>query len=400
MGRHCFKDLNTNSNQYKQFVGPIKGEVFHYQDQLDDTKLDDLLIWGITREISEFSIQTGSVVMAAVGGKMCKITDIPTTANEVESIVRYIYGENGPAEIRGGADIDVSHEIKTEHNEFRRFRVNITGGRFAGSVGMQISIRALPEQPIAITDLNIEDEIVNNLRPSQGMILVTGPTGSGKSTLMASAIRNIIEQPDANEKVIEYSAPIEYVYDNVEKPSSLVFQTHAGFHLRPKGKSTENSSFSYCVRNALRRKPTIIVIGEARDKETIAASVEAALTGHLLFSTMHTKGVGATLRRAVLPFPEPTRESIAIDIMESVQMIVTQLLLPRVDGGQVACREYMVFNDEIRDSFLNEPINNWTHHSRELLSDEQVCGQSIMDSALKLVEQGEIENSTFQRLST
>ena len=392
--------LNVTSKPLNQCTVQFADDIFHYQDPLDGAKLDDLLSWGISRKVAEFSIQTGTVVMAEVEGKICPITNIPATVNEVESIVRYIYGENGPAEIRGGSDIDISHEIKISHNEFRRFRVNITGGRFAGSIGMQISIRVLPEQPIAIDELNIEDEIVRNLRPKQGMILITGPTGSGKSTLMASAIRNIIEQPHANEKVIEYSAPIEYVYDNVEKPSSLVFQTHAGVHLRPRGKTAENSTFSYCVRNALRRKPTIIIIGEARDKETIVASVEAALTGHLLYSTMHTKGVGATLRRAVLPFPESTREAIATDIIESIQMIVTQLLVPMVGGGRVACREFMVFNDEIRDSFLNQPINSWPQHSRELLSDSKVCGQSLTDSASKLLAQGEIAPAVYHQLST
>ena len=390
--------IKSNSSSY--FSRQYDGRTFTYQGQFDDSKLDELLIWGIARKISEFTIQTGSIIMADVGGKFRKITDIPTSANEVESLVRYIYGENGPAEIRGGSDIDISHEIKTSNNEIRRFRVNVTGGRFAGSLGMQISIRVLPEQPIPIADLNIEKDIVKNFRPSQGMILITGPTGSGKSTLMASAIRNIIEQPNANEKVIEYSSPIEYIYDNVEKPSSSVFQTHAGIHLRPRGKTRENSTFSYCVRNALRRKPTIIVIGEARDRETIEASVEAALTGHLLFSTMHTKGVGATLRRAVLPFPESTRESIATDIMESIQMIITQILVPKLGGGQIACREFMVFNDEIRDSFLNEPISNWTHHSRKLLLDDKQCGQSMMTSAFKLYEQGLIKKTTYQRMST
>src|SRR3546814_4810216 len=138
------------------------------------------------------------------------------------------------------------------------------------------------------------------------MILVTGPTGSGKSTLLSAAIRSLVEDENANEKVLEYSAPVEYVYDRVSMPSSVVFQTEVGRHLRPKDAHDEGSLFAYAVRNALRRKPTIILIGEARDRATIQASVEAALTGHLLFTTMHTIGVGETLRRAVTPFPDRT----------------------------------------------------------------------------------------------
>src|SRR5690606_26921321 len=126
-------------------------------------------------------------------------------------------------------------------------------------------------QPIELEKLGIEPAIVANVRPPQGLNLITGPTGSGKSTLLSSIVRYICENPDADEKIIEYSRPIEYVYDGLNFPASFVFQSEIGKHLRPKDErgGGEDSEWAYAVRNALRRAPDIILLGEARDRATI-----------------------------------------------------------------------------------------------------------------------------------
>lgn len=381
------------------FAGQHDGSVFNAMGHFDHTKLDDLLIWATDKKASDITIQTNLEVMADIGGGIHRITDVKTSKADVDGIVRYIYGENGPAEILGGGDLDPSHEIRIKGVGMKRYRVNVTGGRIPGGEGMQITLRTLPENPIHISKLGIEEDITKNFRPEQGLILVTGPTGSGKSTLLSSGLRMLVENPDGNEKVLEYSSPIEYVYDGIVMPSSLVFQTHAGVHLRPRGEETEESIFALCVRNALRRKPTIIVIGEARDKATIEATTEAALTGHLVFSTMHTIGVGPTLRRAVMPFPESTRAAMAIDIMESLRMIVTQLLIPKKGGGKVGCREYMVFDEGTRESFLRENIDTWPRHARKLLASQAAVGKTMIDSSLDLLKQDLITEETFERVA-
>ena len=270
-----------------------------------------------------------------------------------------------------------------------------------GGKGVQITIRALPSTPIEIDKLGIEPGIVKNVRPEQGLILVTGPTGSGKSTMLSSVIRMLVERQDGNEKVLEYSAPIEYVYDGIAMPSSIVHQTHAGRDLRPRGVEggDERSIFAYCVRNALRRKPTIIVIGEARDRATIEAVVEAGLTGHLVFSTMHTIGVAETLRRAVMPFPDDARRSMAVDIMESLRMVVSQLLLPKIGGGKVGCREFMVFGREVREEFLKEEVDRWPRLARRLLAEERAVGRTMSKSALDLLGRGLIDEATYERVA-
>lgn len=382
------------------FAGHHDGSVFPVQSHFGPDEFDEMLKWAAQHKASDVTLQPDIPIMADIGGRICPITPRRLTSAEIESIVRYVYGENGPAEIASGFDLDPSHEIRERGFGMRRYRVNVTGGRMIGGKGMQMTIRSLPGAPIPIETLGIEKDIIDNFRPEQGMILVTGPTGSGKSTLLSSGIRMLVERPDGNEKVLEYSAPIEYVYDGVEMPSSLVFQTHAGRDLRPRGEDKdERSIFAYSVRNALRRKPTIIVIGEARDKATIEASVEAALTGHLLFSTMHTIGVGETLRRAVMPFPDDTRRSMAVDIMESLRMIVTQLLIPKVGGGKVACREYMVFGREIREAFLRENIDNWPRLARRLLAEERALGRTMAQAALELLYKGLIDEKVYERVA-
>ncbi len=381
-----------------QFSQGHDGSVFEYDGRLGENEFDDLLVWCSDKGASDITIQSNLQVIAEIGGNMIRVTAKALRTPEVEDIVRYVYGENGPAEVKSGHDLDPAHEIKIPGRGRMRFRVNITGGRTIGQDGMQITVRTLPEIPMHIDDLGVEQDIIDNFRPAQGMVLITGPTGSGKSTLLSSGIRMILEREDGHEKLLEYSKPVEFVYDKINMPTSVCFQTDVGRHLRPKGSASgdEESEFAYCVRNALRRKPTIILIGEARDKATIQASVEAALTGHLLYSTMHTIGVAETLRRAVMPFPGDERRSIAVDIMETMRMIVTQILLPRVGGGKVACREYMIFDDDVRETMLNAEIDDWPKVARRLLTERSCTGRSMHDAAAELHKNGMISDGTFR----
>ena len=383
------------------FSRGYSGGIFEFDGRMGEDTFDEMLLWCSRNKASEITVQSDLPVIAEIGGKIIKITSRSIKVPEVEGVVRYIYGENGPAEIKSGFDLDPSHEIKVSGGGRLRFRVNITGGRSIGGDGIQLSIRTLPEIPLDIRDLGVEQDIIDNFRPQKGMVLVTGPTGSGKSTLLSSGIRMILEQEDANEKMVEFSKPIEFVYDKVEMPSSTVFQSEVGSHLRPRGGSShdEEGEFGYCVRNALRRKPTIILIGESRDKATIQASVEAALTGHVLYSTMHTIGVAETLRRAVMPFPGDERRAMAIDILDTLRMVVTQILLPREGGGMVGCREYLVFDDDVRLRLIEIDVDDWPKEIRNILEEGNCMGSSMADSARKLLDKGEISEERYRYLS-
>ena len=221
-----------------------------------------------------------------------------------------------------------------------------------------------------------------------------GPTGSGKSTLLSGMVRWRCEQPDANEKVLEFSSPIEYVYDGLDFPSSFVSQTGVGTHLINHEERSEGSAWSYCIRNSLRRKPSTIILGEARDRHTIEGCIQAALSGHLTISTLHTIGVPETFRRLVMPFPAAERATISVDLMQVLNLVVTQLLLRRVGGGKVAIREYMLFDAGVRRALEDVPPDNWPKMLRQMLSSGQtpqgrpVIGQAMDKAARALHAEG------------
>lgn len=389
--------VNDGSNP---FAGRHDGEQFELGSYLGPDEFDDMLKWAASKKAADTRIVADQPVICDIGGKFIKITKRVISPAEVETIVRYIYGENGVGEVIAGSPLDPAHEIRIPGIGVKRFRVNITGGRIIGGKGMLLVIRDLPSQPIDYRLLNLEKDLLAAMRPEQGLIIFTGPTGSGKSTTMSSILRKRVEEPDANEMVIEYSAPIEYVFDGIDMPSSMVFQSHAGKDIRPRGDDqSQEAIFAYCVRNAMRQKPTIIVIGEARDKATIEGVLEASLTGHLVFSTMHTIGVGETLRRMVMPFPDESRRSIAIDIMESLRVICTQLLLDKVGGGKVGCREFMVFTRDVREEFLRHDIDQWPKIARLILAEKRATGQTMADAALRLLEDDLISEKTYERVA-
>ena len=183
--------------------------------------------------------------------------------------------------------------------------------------------------------------------------------GSGKSTLLASIIRELVEREDSHRKVLTYEAPIEFVYDMLNKPTAIISQAEIPRHL---------PSFAAGVRNALRRSPGLILVGESRDTETISASIEAALTGHPVYTTLHSNGVPETIRRLVASFPADERVGRIIDILETVRLVIWQKLVPTVDGKRVALREYLVFDEHVRDELISAPADQIIQRTRELFT--------------------------------
>jgi defect-in-organelle-trafficking protein DotB len=176
--------------------------------------------------------------------------------------------------------------------------------------------------------------------------------------LLASIIRDLVERDDSNRKVLTYESPIEFVYDEIPMKSAVVSQSEVPRHI---------PSFDAGMRNALRRKPRAILVGEARDKETISAVIEAAVTGHPVYTTLHTNGVAETIRRLVMTFPAEERAGRTIDIIETIRLVVWQTLVPSVDGKRVALREYLVFDEKVRDALLDTDPVMVTAKVRELL---------------------------------
>ena len=198
----------------------------------------------------------------------------------------------------------------------------------------------------------------------------------------------LLERPGGCGKMLTYEAPIEYVYDSINSPRSLVSQTEIPRHL---------PSFSHGIRNALRRKPEVILVGEARDRETISAAIEAAQTGHAVYTTTHTLGVANTVSRMLSTYDISEREERAVALMETLRLIVTQALVPRVGGGRCGVREWMQFPDDVREKLMDMHFTKWPNEIQRMLPQ---FGRSMQKSAEAAFEDGLIDRRSYLLLSS
>jgi defect-in-organelle-trafficking protein DotB len=347
--------------------------------------LPSFVKWAKEMKASDINIQTDEQIMCEIQGRLYRVTNRRLSHSEVTEIVTKLYeSDSAIARLNSGEDVDMAWTVKVDRNTSLRFRVNVTAMLVSGLTGFQITIRTIDARAPLLEELGVPQPIIDNLSHKQGLIMVVGATGSGKSTFLASSLDWRIRQPNANIKVLTYEAPIEFVYDEIEKPSSLVSQTEIGKHL---------PSFSAGVRNALRRKPAVIVMGEMRDKETIAEGIIASMTGHLVYGTLHASGVPDSIRRMINMFEPGERNGKALDILSALKMVVAQQLLKTKDGKRVAIREYLVFNERILDSLLDAPLDAITYECRKILLKE---GQTFLQDATNKYNEGIIDEAELE----
>ncbi|MGL5742421.1 MAG: Dot/Icm type IV secretion system ATPase DotB [Legionella sp.] len=333
---------------------------------------------------SDITIQTGEPIYAEVYGKLFRITNRRLSNTELGDLINTIYGPNATTQLLSGKDIDTHYEFRPNRGVRYRYRVNGTACLVEGHDAIQITLRTIPTTPPRLETMNLPDNVLEAVAPQEGIVFITGATGSGKSTLLASIIRDLIEKEDSHRKVLTYESPIEFVYDEIETISSVVSQSEIPRHL---------PSFADGVRNALRRKPRLIMVGECRDAETISAALEAALTGHPVYTTLHTSGVAETMRRLVTSFSGEERLGRTIDILETIRLCIWQKLVPTVDDKRVALREYLVFDEEVRDILLEADPNDVTSATRKLVRQR---GQLMTWDAKTKFEQGIISERVYK----
>jgi defect-in-organelle-trafficking protein DotB len=356
-------------------------------DRFRAEHVDDYLLWCVNKGASDITIQTDRPGYNDISGVLYPATYRPIDAADMNVFIVKIYGPDAAARLASGTDLDVSYEIRPDRYTRIRFRVNITAVLSKGRDAVQITMRSLPTEPPTMEALSIEQEIIDNWAPRQGMVVITGPTGSGKSTLLSAGNRMLLERVHGCGKMLTYESPIEYTYDTIKSPRSLVSQTEIPKHL---------PDFAAGVRNALRRKPEIILVGEARDKETISAAIEAAQTGHAVYTTTHTTGVSSTVRRMITTFDTTERNERAFALMETLRLIVTQALVPKIGGGRMGLREWMMFPANVREKLLDMEFDDWTNEIQRMIP---AYGQTMMKSATDAFEAGLIEKRHYLALT-
>lgn len=346
--------------------------------------VNDIFIHCVKLGASDVTLQTGEPIIAEIYGRLVKVTRRRLSNVEVGEVLNAMYGPNATTVIMSGKDIDTHYEIRPNRSERYRFRINGTGCQVEGHDGIQITARTIPTDPPKLSSMGLPQVLIDAITPEQGVVYVTGATGSGKSTLLASIIRSITEDAESNRKILTYEAPIEFVFDNVEKISSVVSQSEIPRHL---------PSFAAGVRNALRRKPRLILVGEARDPETIGAVMEAAMTGHPVYTTLHSNSVSETIRRLVVTFPAEERQGRTIDIIETVRLVISQRLVPTVEGKRVALREYLIFDEKVRDILLEIDILDITKTVRKLVREK---GHTMEQDANEKLKAGLITERQYR----
>ncbi len=305
-----------------------------------DIHMEELLQATIDEGGSDLHIRAYMPPKLRVHGELLPLSDEPLSEEESAALVREIADDEQMAELEknGGADFALAHPDGT------RFRVSIFKERKRYSA----VLRQIPNTLMTMEQLGLPPVVKELLFKPRGLILVTGPTGSGKSTTLASMI-DVINQ-ERNVHIVTIEDPIEFYHNS---KNSLVTQREVG---------DDVPTFAEAIRRALRQDPDVILVGEMRDLETIAAAITAAETGHLVFGTLHTTGAAETIDRIVDAFPMNQQAQIRTQLAAGLQAVISQILLPRLgqDGqvhGRVAAFEIMTTTDAIRSRIRDNKTN-------------------------------------------
>jgi twitching motility protein PilT len=284
-------------------------------------KIDELFKIMVERGASDLHLAAGTPPYLRLHGEMAKLEFKALSNEECQALIFEILSEKQKRAFIENWELDLAYTVEN----LGRFRCNI----FMQRKGMGAVFRVIPEKIKTVEELGLPPEIMELIKVHKGLICVTGPTGSGKSTTLAALINYINQNENAHILTIE--DPIEFVHPNLK---SLVNQREVGGHTK---------SFANALKAALREDPDIILVGEMRDLETIQLALTAAETGHLVFGTLHTNNAHKTVDRIIDVFPETKQAQIRVMLSESLRGVVAQALLPKADGkGRVAAIEIMV----------------------------------------------------------
>lgn len=327
-------------------------------------QITDLLAFGAKNKASDLHLSSGISPMIRVHGDMRRINLPEMSAEEVGNMVTSVMNDHQRKIYQQNLEVDFSFELPN----VARFRVNA----FNTGRGPAAVFRTILSTVLSLEELKAPSIFQKIAESPRGMVLVTGPTGSGKSTTLAAMINYINETQPAHILTIE--DPIEFVH---QSKKSLINQRELHQH---------TLSFANALRSALREDPDVILVGEMRDPETIGLALTAAETGHLVFGTLHTTGAAKTVDRIVDVFPAGEKEMVRSMLSESLTAVISQNLLKTHDGnGRVASHEILIANPAVRNLIRENKITQ----INSVLQTGQASGMQTMDQSLQsLVRQG------------
>ncbi|PIT62704.1 type IV pilus twitching motility protein PilT [Snodgrassella alvi] len=329
-------------------------------------QLTDLLAFGVKNKASDLHLSAGLPPMIRVNGDIRRINLPEQSAEEVGKMIASIMNDYQRKDYQQNLETDFSFELPN----VSRFRVNA----FNTERGPAAVMRTIPSKVLTLEELRAPAIFQKIAEKPRGLVLVTGPTGSGKSTTLAAMI-DYINNNDAGH-ILTIEDPIEFVH---QSKKSLVNQRELHQHTH---------SFANALRSALREDPDVILVGEMRDPETIGLALTAAETGHLVFGTLHTTGAAKTIDRIVDVFPAGEKEMVRSMLSESLQAVISQTLLKTKDGnGRVAAHEIMISTPAVRNLIRENKIAQ----INSTLQTGQKVGMQTLDQCLQqLLREGRI----------
>jgi twitching motility protein PilT len=296
--------------------------------------ITELLSFAVKHKSSDLHLSADSPPMIRVDGDIRKINIPALSHKQVQELVYDIMNDRQRKEYEQNLEADFSFEVP----DLARFRVNVfVQNRGAGAV-----LRTIPSNVLTLEQLNAPDIFRTISDNPRGLVLVTGPTGSGKSTTLAAMIDYINE--NKHHHILTIEDPIEFVHQNKR---SLINQREV---------HRDTHSFSNALRSALREDPDVILVGEMRDLETIRLAMTAAETGHLVFGTLHTTSAPKTIDRIVDVFPGDEKPMVRSMLSESLRAVISQTLLKKVGGGRIAAHEIMIATPAIKNLIREDKI--------------------------------------------
>jgi len=330
-------------------------------------RIETLLRVLVSNKASDLHLRAGSPPMLRASGEISSIPNEPIlTSEDIDAMLATIMLDHNREEFKELNDTDFAHEILG----VARFRGNALRDR----KGTGAVFRAIPAAVVTVEQMGLSQEVQRLCHLTKGLVLVTGPTGSGKSTTLCALI-DLINRT-RSDHVITIEDPIEFVH---ESKKCLITQRHVGVH---------TSSFKHALRAALREDPDIVLVGELRDLETVSMAIETAETGHLVFGTVHTSTAVSTVDRVIDQFPPDRQAQIRVMLSESLKGVISQVLCKRIGGGRVAAREVMLSTPSV-SNLIRE---GKTFQLPSVLQTSRRLGMVTMNDALiELVDSGQVE---------
>jgi len=338
-------------------------------------------------DISDINIQGGDYIFVERFGRLVQASKMTIPHNSLVELIGELWGQDIVPAVTSGHDQDRAlsisgEEYGLERGESIRIRSNFTQGTINKLVSVSITSRIIPSKIPTFATHPLEDEFRLELYARDGMNVFAGPTGSGKTTIQTAYYVHLGEEfPDR--KLITYEHPVEFVLGGRHWKGLQPCQSEIGRDIE---------SFADGIRNAMRRAPKVIGIGEARDKDTFSAAVAAAKSGHLLNFTLHIDKTGEVFPRMIQAFPTEEQASIAYDILSSLRVVMVQNLFKSTDGRRILVREGLVFTQEIKRELEKLHHSQWAQYVNCLLTDKKA---TIIDKLWLLYKEGRVDKSEF-----